>query len=461
MLSDSSSSISSIEFVHEIEEPPMEQQAQMRPLIQENHRYSSSSSSLPLWQKRLVVAICSMVLALEGVNLSLAGPFFPEKAKDKKMSQTQIGFVIGSFDLANLLFSFVVATLVSPLNLKFFNCVGILFSSVGIGCFALSSEGPNGDAYFWSALASRGVNGVAASLLYGTTMPIATHVFPEKSSLVTTIIQVSMGLGTIIGPPLGSLLIPVWGFKTPFLFTSMCEITLFILAVKFLPSRNVSNRAKVDNTDYFQFFFNFSTLSVLIPTSCLFFTSGLRDTAYALYFQKTLELKTTTIGYFFIAPSVSYILSGPIIGALVGKGYSGFISAGVNFLGLLTTCMLFVPRFIPAFENIPWAAMVLLLNGLMFSAIFNPTYLILEKVACNQGFSDSQQRKTLAASSFNLIAASGRTIGAYGLGGFINDYLGFYNTYFIYGAILAITSLWSFTFLLRGKFLQPIYYTVS
>ena len=54
MLSDSSSSISSIEFVHEIEEPPMEQQAQMRPLIQENHRYTSVREMGPEKKQKLM-----------------------------------------------------------------------------------------------------------------------------------------------------------------------------------------------------------------------------------------------------------------------------------------------------------------------------------------------------------------------------------------------------------------------
>ena len=74
-------------------------------------------------------------------------------------------------------------------------------------------------------------------------------------------------------------------------------------------------------------------MSVVIPSSTLFFTSGLRDSAYALYFEKELGLPQETIGYIFIALSISYLLSGPAVGWLVGRGFGAYIIAVAFVIG--------------------------------------------------------------------------------------------------------------------------------
>ena len=48
-------------------------------LVKEEQREKKAG----LWKKKVVVAISSITLAMEGVNLSLAGPFFPEKGSEK------------------------------------------------------------------------------------------------------------------------------------------------------------------------------------------------------------------------------------------------------------------------------------------------------------------------------------------------------------------------------------------
>ena len=127
-------------------------------------------------------------------------------------------------------------------------------------------------------------------------------------------------------------------------------------------------------------------------------------------------------------------------------------------LAPISTFMLYMPSFLPALETLAWALAVLSLNGITMATLFNPSYLILEKVAVNQGYMDSQQRKTIAASCFNVIAASGRTIGSYFFGGFLNDNIGFYNTCLIYACMLVVTGIWNLLFLFSNGLMGRIYY---
>ncbi|XP_075253250.1 MFS-type transporter SLC18B1-like [Convolutriloba macropyga] len=251
---------------------------------------SKSFPEFTNWRRVFVVALCSVTLILEGVNLSLPGPFFPREAEIKGLSQFQIGLVVGSFDLTNLCFSFVVASLVTPKNIKFVFVTGTLWSSITVSSFGLLSESPSGDIFFYSCFFTRLFNGAGAAMLYGTAMPVAVQMFPEKAALITTIIQSSIGCGLCLGPPIGSLLLPLGGYKVPFLVVGITELFVFASSSFIIPNESVKTKSKVRSSDYVRFLGKFSTLSVVIPTATLYFIPGIRDTAYSLYFENVLAV---------------------------------------------------------------------------------------------------------------------------------------------------------------------------
>ena len=377
------------------------------------------------------------------------------------MSQTQIGLVVGSLDVANLCFSFVVASAVSPKNIKFFYSTGMLWSSVTVGAFGILGDSPDGLIYFVSCLVCRLFNGIGAAMLYSTAMPIAVQMYPEKTGIITTVIQTSLGLGLCLGPPVGSLLVPLGGYKSPFLTVSCIELIVFLLGCAVVPARGAKTKAKVRSSEYVRYLCRFSTLSIVVPTAAIFCVAGIRDTAYSLYFENTLGLDSETVGFIFISNSVAYLITGPIVGVLVELGMGPYVDLFSHIFVPLISFGFFIPMIFPALECVPWGLLILFGNGFSLATIMNPTYLILEKVAIKQGLTNMQQIKTIIASTFNLVASSGRMFGSFVIGGYLNDKVGFYYMCLSYGIILSIGASWHILFLLKNRFIRRMYYDAN
>ena len=374
------------------------------------------------------------------------------------LTQTQIGIVVGCLDISNLCFSFVVASTINNNNIKFFYSAGVLWSSVSVAAFGVLEDAPDGTIYFVSCLICRICNGMGASMLYTTALPVAIQMYPEKAGVVTSIIQSSFGLGFCLGPPFGSLLLPLGGYKTPFVTVATIEMIAFILGCVLIPSRGAKAKAKMRSTDYFRFLFRFSSISVIIPVATVFCIAGIRDSAYSLYFENTLELSSETIGYIFIANSVSYFVMGPIVGVLVEMGYGPYVGLVSLISAPIFSFGIFLPKLITSLEHIVWGVLILAANGFTAATQMNPMYLILEKVAIKQGYTNQQQIKTIVASCYNLITSVGRTFGSFVIGGYLNDQIGFYNMCLTYTLMLTVTGIWFILFMIKNGFVKRMYY---
>ncbi len=422
--------------------------------------------SLSFWKVSTFLYLVLSSQTKQNRKVTCHQPFFKPKIIKNKListglSKTQIGLVVGSFDLANLCFSFVVASIVSPKNIKFFFTSGILWSAITVAAFGLLSDSPKGTPFFVSCLVTRIVNGIGASKLYSTALPIAVQMFPDKAGIATTIIQSSLGLGLVLGPPVGSALLPLGGYKTPFLTVSTIEFVVFVLALIFVPSKGAKAKSKVKGSDYINFLIYLPTLSTVVPAAGIFCLAGVRDTAYALYFEETLGLDSEAIGYIFLASAIAYFLTGPVMGVLVELGMGTFASLIAQLTAPIFVLGFYLPKLVPALEVVPWGLTIMFFNGFSLATLMNPSYLVLEKSAIRKGYSNMQQIKTLVASSFNLTAASGRTIGAFVIGGYLNDHIGFYNMCLCYGILLVLLATWHVTFLFKFGLVKRTYYDTA
>ena len=224
--------------------------------------------------------------------------------------------------------------------------------------------------------------------LFSTTIPMAVRMYPEKASLITTGVQVGVGCGLCLGPPIGSLLIPMGGYKCPFLVIGCTEFVVFTLSWLAIPANRVqSTSTKFRPSDYIRYLCRFSTLSEIVPTAALFCIPGIRDSAYSLFFEDVIGVDKTKVGYLFMFNSADVFISGPIIGFLVEKGMGTIIGVASQIFTLLVAFALYLPHLVPGLETVAWCAMILACNGLIMSSTLNPGYLILEKIAIRQGFS--------------------------------------------------------------------------
>ena len=97
------------------------------------------------------------------------------------LNQIQIGWVTASTDITSIASAFIVASLASPSNLKFFNLVGMLWVSISIALFGWSASCDGAEQFFVLCLACKSVNGVGTALIQNTAVPLAARMFPNNS----------------------------------------------------------------------------------------------------------------------------------------------------------------------------------------------------------------------------------------------------------------------------------------
>ena len=376
------------------------------------------------------------------------------------LTLTEIGWVTASFDMTSLVSSFFVASCISPKNITFFYLVGVIWCAVSVATFGWSARATGADSFFHLSLASRLVNGVGASLLQNTALPIAGRLFPQNMGMMTAIIHTSLGLGLVIGPSMGSLLIPIGGYEFPFLMTGLAEGVAFIAAIFIIPSKFVGGPLKSTfrTTEFVKFLVKPKVWIFIFPSLMLFSTTGFRDSAFALYFQDYLGLSQEDTGYAFMACSGAFFIAAPLYGILVGHGYGVYILLVAQATAWISMLLFYLPKWIDPFENTYYALGILAAIGFLASAVFNPHYLIVEKIALSEGYKNVQEIKTLAAGSYNLLSSSSRAIGAFLFGGLINEKIGFYNTCLCYCGILFVTGTIQIVYFIHYKLVKRQFY---
>ena len=168
-----------------------------------------------------------------------------------------------------------------------------------------------------------------------------------------------------------------------------------------------------------------------------------------------------TSSLLFTVMTIAYVIESPIVGVLVEYGYGAYLACGSVMTAPLFVFGFFVPKIIPALETVPWIVLVLFLNGSTIGLIYNPSYMLLEKVAVLEGFTNMQQTKAMAASAFNLNAAAGRSIGSFLLGGLLNDHVGFYYMILVYSILLTIGAVWYTLYLFSKNLIRRLYYDAA
>ncbi|XP_063714068.1 MFS-type transporter SLC18B1-like isoform X1 [Symsagittifera roscoffensis] len=370
-------------------------------------------------------------------------------------------------DVSCLIAAFLVGSHTTPENTKTVSITGTLLCAVTIAVFGLLTFISGSSLYFASCILARAVNGVGVAMTFAMLTPIPLKCFPEKAGLMAGIIQTSFCLGVFSGPIIGSILIPYGGYTAPFIFSGATEALFSFLAIFIFPSltnstvNNKHNR-KSSSGGYLKFLAKFSTMSVVIPSSVVFFMSGFRNAAFSLHFQEAIGIDIGSMGFVFVSNAITAGITGAVVATLVERGFGTFVMISSQVLIVATAFAMFLPHFVPQMESTIWAVIILAINGISVDGMMNPFYLIIQKLAVKDASADSiEQVRTFASVSFSIMMSSGRIFGAIVLGGFVNEQVGFYWTSLIYGAIALCTASWHILFLARASLLGRVYYPTS
>ena len=377
------------------------------------------------------------------------------------LDQSQIGWVTAAIEITGLASSLMVGTIISPKNLRLLFLLGLIWCSTSVACFGWSSNSKNGTTFFLLCLATRCSNGIGSALVHNSALPLAAGFFPQKAAFVTAFIHSCNGLGVLMGPLFGSVVFSIGGYQWPFIVTGIFGAIILITSMCLMPNATSASRkpTKLKSGEFFRLLVKPRVFLFLLPSVILVSTSGFKNSSFSRYYSTNLNISDQLSGYMFLPFACGFFVAAPVYGVLVEKGFGARIEIVAQISASLIMFCFFLPSFISKLENVYYILVILFIYGTTQSSLFNPHYLIMEKISLAEGYTNIQEIKTLSASCYGLMAATSRAIGATLFGGYINDWIGYYNTCLSYACLLLITGTWQILFLAsQGLIKKRVYY---
>ena len=155
-------------------------------------------------------------------------PFYPLVAEQKGATSSQYGFVFGILNLTAFIFAPIFGTYGSKIGSRTLFYIGS-FSQGFIGLlFGLLQFVNSTWTFIVLSYILRFLNGVADAAVWGASLAILLKLFPDKVTTLMSYTEMCLGLGYILGPPIGSFLFELGGFILPFETMGMvCLIAAF------------------------------------------------------------------------------------------------------------------------------------------------------------------------------------------------------------------------------------------
>uniref|UniRef100_A0A672N1L9 MFS-type transporter SLC18B1-like n=1 Tax=Sinocyclocheilus grahami TaxID=75366 RepID=A0A672N1L9_SINGR len=189
------------------------------------------------------------LIAMASINFSsmicysILGPFFPNEAKKKGVSQAMIGLIFGIYALCTLVGSLLLGKYIVQIGAKFMIVAGLFVSSGCTVLFGFLDQVSDGTVFVVLCFITRCINAIGFSAAVTSSFAVSAKVFPENIATVLGFMEIFTGLGLILGPPLGGWLYQSFGYEIPFVFTgcllfATVPLNLWILPNAVPPSQN-------------------------------------------------------------------------------------------------------------------------------------------------------------------------------------------------------------------------------
>lgn len=179
--------------------------------------------------KRSPLGIIFLTVFISMIGFGIVIPVLPVYAKNApfQLNPTQLGWLVGIFSLVQL-FS---APIIGKLSDRFGRKPVLLISIIGtaVGYFVTGAAGAA-----WMLFLGRIIDGASGGNIATAQACIADVTPPEQRSKSMGFIGMAFGLGFILGPAIGGVLVQ-WGHEVPFYFAGALSIVNAIFVVARLP----------------------------------------------------------------------------------------------------------------------------------------------------------------------------------------------------------------------------------
>ncbi|XP_056674782.1 MFS-type transporter SLC18B1 [Monodelphis domestica] len=417
-----------------------------RPLLPESNGTSDDGPSEVAREasRRLSREQISILISAASINLgsmmcySILGPFFPNEAEKKDVSNTVIGMIFGCFALFNLLSSLLFGKYLVQIGAKFMFVAGMFVSGGATILFGMLDRAPDGPVFITMCFLVRVVDAISFAAAITASFSLLAKAFPNNVATVMGSLEIFSGLGLVLGPPLGGFLYQTFGYEVPFIFLGCLVLLMVPLNICILPNYDA---APSEHS-----FWKLVTLPkvglisfVIISLSGGF---GFLDPTLSLFVLNKFNLSAGYVGLVFLGLALSYSISSPLFGLLSDK--VPYLRKWLLVSGNIVTAvcyMLLGPVPILHIKSQLWLlVLVLVVNGISAGMSIIPTFPEVLSCAYENGFEEGLSTLGLVSGLFGAMWSLGAFIGPT-LGGFLYEKIGFEWAAAIQGLWALITGL--------------------
>ncbi|XP_055028124.2 MFS-type transporter SLC18B1 isoform X1 [Misgurnus anguillicaudatus] len=381
----------------------------------------TSTSKMTRQQILTLIAMASINFS-SMICYSILGPFFPNEAKKKGVSQAMIGFIFGIYALCTLVGSLVLGKYIVQIGAKFMIVAGLFVSSGCTVLFGFLDQVADGRIFIGLCLITRCINAVGFAAAVTASFAVSAKVFPDNIATVLGFMEIFTGLGLILGPPIGGWLYQSFGYEIPFVFTGCLLFAAVPLNMWILPSFDA-----VPSQD--SFFRLCTRIKILLICFVVFTVSsgiGFLDATLSIFAIEKFNMSAGRVGLLMIGLSLPYGAASPAFGIISDK-YPSFRKWMMVIGGMATSVSFCLLGPLPVFhvESHLWLT-VLMLVVVGFSVCMTciPTYAEMIVCAHEYGFEEGLSTLGLVSGLFSAVWSAGMFFGPT-VGGYVTQALNF------------------------------------
>ncbi|XP_072041908.1 MFS-type transporter SLC18B1-like [Amphiura filiformis] len=404
-------------------------------------------------RRRLAFLVEMVLIFALYLPFALLAPFYPPKAKDKGLSPFQVGLLLALFAGVASLFSILIGQFLSHIGPKFAFVAGAFLVGGSSILMAPQVQLTSEVEFFWFTLATLFVWAIGHAAANTSCTAMISYNFPGNEAILFGIMESFIGLGFLLGGPIGSGFYRVGGYSLPFYVFGGFLVLLVVLNFFTVPSYNARPREKT------------SVLELLrIPsvwTTCLALTItfgilGIITVGLAVHLTDTFEVKDAYAGFFWVLSGVFKTVSSTLIGTLTNKlvetnsAAARLILIVGQILGCITLLFIGPSQTLHLPDKLALVCIGLALEGIVKSCVIVPSLVDVTVTARWSGLPDNFATQSIIAGLFWGAFSFGTFLGPL-IGGALIHQFGFSGAcnvgavvFLIMGAILSIYLAWEY-----------------
>ncbi|KAK0408968.1 hypothetical protein QR680_004263 [Steinernema hermaphroditum] len=266
------------------------------------------------WATLIMLAVTTLADAMEMACIS---PFFPTEAEKKGLSSSEVGFIMGAYQLATLIFSPIMGRYMATVGPKPMFIGGLLVVGVMTICLGFMRHWPEGRPFFIIALVVYSIKAIGDTADITASLAILAERFPGMLATMIGLFECIAGVGYMIGPVLGGALLQYGGLELPFILMGSIIIAGALVSIRLVSDlKDAANGGENKGM----------TAMLKIPMMWVMVYAMVISRILLSFLDPTLSphleslnLTPTAIGGMFVLSSGTFALTAPLWGIMIDK----------------------------------------------------------------------------------------------------------------------------------------------